>query len=192
MEQTESVVVQVAPDSENDKIAEMEHFGWSLQSRQEVIGHLREAETPDNLLAAVGRGMKEGATGKKTYEYDHYVKLHFGRAKSLPGINKLRALEVEYSALPFPPSPGGLLWPVLFTLMPIPGGIAMISDPLGKQGSPGLLGLIVVAAWIALGVYWIKKRTRKRAEVAAVRARSYNRAQEILAEATISSSSAAA
>ena len=81
MEQTESVIIQVSPDFEDDKIAEMKRFGWNLQSRQEVIGHLREAETPDNALAALGRGTKEGATGKRTYKYDQYVRLHFVRAR---------------------------------------------------------------------------------------------------------------
>jgi hypothetical protein len=192
MEQTESVVVQVGPDYENDKIAEMEKFGWNLQNRQEVVGHLREAETPDSLLAAVGRGMLEGATGKKTYEYDHYAKLHFVRPKSLPEVNKIRALEAEYRALPLPGSPGGLLWPVLFTLMPTPAAVACLADPLGKAGTPGLGLLIVAIPWFLLGIYWIKKRTRKRAEASAVRAASYKRAQEIVAEATRLTSNAGA
>ena len=39
MEQTESVVVQVAPDYENMRIKEMEMFGWNLHGRlSESIG----------------------------------------------------------------------------------------------------------------------------------------------------------
>lgn len=36
MERTESIVVQVAPDYENDRIKEMGMFGWNLQGRQEI------------------------------------------------------------------------------------------------------------------------------------------------------------
>jgi hypothetical protein len=80
MEQIESVIIQVSPDFENNKIAEMRRFGWNLQSRQEVVGHLREADTPDNAPAA-GRGTMESATSKRTYKYDQYVKLYFVRAR---------------------------------------------------------------------------------------------------------------
>jgi len=80
MEQIESVIIQISPDLENHKIADMKRFGWDLQSRQEVIGHLREAD-PDNAAAAVSQDMKEGVAGKKTYKYCQYVKLHFVRAR---------------------------------------------------------------------------------------------------------------
>jgi len=105
MERTESVVVAVSPDYENDKIKEMSVFGWNLQNRQEVIGHLREAEIPDSLAAAMFRGAVEGATGTTTVEYDHYVKLHFVRDASLPNLAKIRELEREYFALPVPVFP---------------------------------------------------------------------------------------
>ena len=36
MDRTESTVTQVAPTYENEKIREMERFGWSLQGRQEI------------------------------------------------------------------------------------------------------------------------------------------------------------
>ena len=177
MERTESIVVSISPQFENDKIAQMSNFGWNLQSRQEIIGHLREAESPDSLMAAVGRGMKEGATGKKTYEYDHYVKLHFVRSLNLPNLPRIKQLESEYFTLPFPTAKG-IVWPVLFTLMPIPGAIGMLSDPLGKQ-SPGLAGLFVVAVWMLLGVYWVKSRLRKRQVGAATCAANAARAGQI-------------
>jgi hypothetical protein len=68
MDRTESIVVSVSPANENSKIREMATFGWNLQGRQEVIGHLREAETPDNLATAIFRGALEGATSTKTVE----------------------------------------------------------------------------------------------------------------------------
>jgi hypothetical protein len=81
MEQTESVIIRVAPDAGDHKIAEMQRFGWKLQSREEVIGHLIDAETPDNAVAVIDRAMKEGAPDKKTYQLYHYVELHFVRER---------------------------------------------------------------------------------------------------------------
>ncbi|HEX4955368.1 MAG TPA: hypothetical protein VF017_18410 [Thermoanaerobaculia bacterium] len=115
MERTESIVVSVAPDRENEKISEMQHFGWSLQGRQEVVGHLREAEAPDTLGAAMFRGALEGATGRNTYEYDHYVKLHFVRDLHLAHGAEIRTLEREYFSLPMPS------FPRLF-----PGGVFLV------------------------------------------------------------------
>lgn len=173
MEQTESAVVQVAPDYENDKIKEMESFGWNLQGRQEIHEKGEAFGRPSYIDSST--------YVVKTTVYK-YVKLHFARPKSLPGISKIRPLESEYQALPFPPSPGGLVWPVLFTLVPIPASIAMLADPMGKHGSPGLGGLIIVAGWIALGIYWIKNRIRKRDAASSTRAASNKRAGEILNE----------
>jgi hypothetical protein len=65
MEQTESVIIRVAPDVEEHTIAEMQRFGWNLQTREEVVGRLGESETPDNVVVS-GRAMKEGAVGRKT------------------------------------------------------------------------------------------------------------------------------
>ena len=181
MERTESTVVSVAPDFENDKIKEMAFFGWNLQGRQEIVGPLHEQEASDNLFTAVARGVQEGATGRKTLERDHYVKLHFVRSLELPNLARIKQLEAEFHGLPVPVSPGGLLWPIIFTLIPIPGAIGMLSDPMGKQ-SPGLIGLIVVAGWIFLGLRWIKKRRQKRNAADAQYADSRNRAAEIFRE----------
>lgn len=46
MERTESTVIQVAPDYENDKIKEMEGFGWNLQGRQEVTRMVMHTVVP--------------------------------------------------------------------------------------------------------------------------------------------------
>jgi hypothetical protein len=122
------MVVSAPPSSENECIKEREAFGWNLQGRQEVIGHIREAETPDALGAAIWRGAIEGATNTKTVEYDHYVKLHFVRPVSLPSLQSLRTLEAQYLTLPVPNFPkllpGGWLlllfwypfWPLYYFL----------------------------------------------------------------------------
>jgi hypothetical protein len=173
MERTESIVVSISPQFENDKIAQMSNFGWNLQNRQEVVGHLREAEIPDNLMTAVGRGMKEGASGKKILEYDHYTKLHFVRSLSMPGLSQIKQLESEYFALPFPAAKG-IVWPVLFTLMPIPALFGTLSDPLRNLG---LVGFCIL--WMLLGVYWVTSRIRKRQAAASACAASAARAQRI-------------
>lgn len=184
MERTESTVVSVAPDFENDKIREMSFFGWNLHGRQEIIGPLQERGTSDNLFKEIGLGMMEGATGKKTFVRDHYVKLHFVRSLSLPNLGRIQKLEAEFRGLPLPNSPGSLVGPILFTLMPLPGGFVMLADPLGKQG-PGLLGLVVVIGWIFLGISWIKKRNQKRSAVEAQHRASRKRAAEIFQELPI-------
>jgi hypothetical protein len=176
---TESFVASIAPEDENSKIQQMELFGWSLQGRQEIIGPLQRAAIPDSLLSAVGRGAWEGATGRTTVSRDHYVKLHFVRDPQMEGIERLRALENEYFSLQFPAAKG-IVWPVLFTLMPIPGGFAMIAGATTGQGSgPGLQGLIVVAGWMALGVVWIRNRIRSRHQARATTEASIRRAYEI-------------
>jgi hypothetical protein len=181
MERTESTVVSVAPDFENEKIREMAFFGWNLHGRQEIIGPLQERGTSDNLFKEIGVGMMEGATGKKTFVRDHYVKLHFVRSLSLPNLGRIQKLEAEFRGLPLPPSPGGLVGPVLFTLMPLPGTLVGLADPLGTHG-PGFFILIVAVPWILLGISWIKKRKQKRAAVEAQHLASRKRASEIFQE----------
>jgi zinc-ribbon domain len=178
---TESIVLSVPPSFENECIKERELFGWNLQNRQEVIGHLRLAETPDNLGHAIWQGAVEGATGKKTLEYDHYVKLHFARSVALPNLSRIKQLESEYFSLPFPGAKG-ILWPVIFTLMPVPGALVALSDPLGKHGGPGLPVLVGAIVWIILGLRWVRGRRQKRAAAASTCAASRERAEAIKQE----------
>lgn len=169
MERTESMVVQVAADYENDKIKEMQLFGWNLQSRQEIMGHLKEAETPDNLFVAIGRGMKEGATGKKTYEYDHYVKLHFVRDLNLPNLSEIKKLETEYCNLPYPEIPS-LTWPIGLTAFFFLGMI------IENTRTPGY-GFFVI--FTALCAFWVYKRVKKRKAVVEFHKQSEQRGHEI-------------
>lgn len=163
-------------------ISERQNFGWNLQGRQEVIGHLREAETPDNLGQAVWRGFVEGATETKTVEYDHYVKLHFQRSLGLRSLPKIRELEAEYFSLPLPSRPGSLFWPIVFTLMPIPGGLMGLVDPTGKR-SPGIFITVSAAFWMFLGIRWIRSRRRRTRQAAQICEMSRTRATAITEEA---------
>ena len=120
MARTESIVVQVAPDYENEKIQEMQLFGWNLQGRQEIH------EEGD----AYGR---PSYISSDTYvvktKVRKYVKLHFVRDLDLPNLEKIRNLETEYFNLPYPGTQS-LLWPIIFTLLPIPGTITGILGTL--------------------------------------------------------------
>lgn len=165
MERTESTIVQAAPDFENAKIKEMEEFGWSLQGRQEIHEEGDAYGRPSYLSSD---------TYVVKVKVHQYVKLHFVRSLGLPNLARVKELESEYLNLSFPQKPG-IVWPVLFTLMPIPGGLGMISDPLGKTG-PGLPGLLVVAAWIFLGLWWIQSRIKKRQSAEQTCAESVQRA----------------
>lgn len=95
MERTESNIVQVAPDYENEKIREMEAFGWSLQNRQEIH------EQGD----AYGRPSLIGSDYIIKTSVQKYVKLHFARSLSLPNLDAIKALEAQYNNLSYPDFP---------------------------------------------------------------------------------------
>jgi len=123
MERTESVVVQVAPNYENEKIKEMEMFGWNLQGRQEMHEEGDAYGSPSLL---------DSSTYVIKTKVSHYVKLHFVRPLSLPNLDRIKPLEAQYFGLPFPEFPrlvpGGIflllfwwyLWPLwcIFGYMP--------------------------------------------------------------------------
>jgi hypothetical protein len=117
MERTESIVVQVAPDYENDKIKQMEAFGWNLHGRQEIheqgdaYGRPSYIDSSEYII-------------KMTVH--NYVKLHFVRDTGLPNLDKIKSLEAQYFNVPFPEFPklvpGGWLlllfwypaWPIWY------------------------------------------------------------------------------
>lgn len=113
MERTESIVIQVAPDYENEKIRETELFGWNLQGRQELH---EEGE------AFAQRSIWSDDYIIKTKVYN-YVKLHFVRDLNLPNLKEIHKLEDQYYSLSVPkyPSlipPGGIFGFILwFCLM---------------------------------------------------------------------------
>ena len=170
MERTESFIIEVVPSYENAKIKQMEMFGWNLQGRQEIMGHLMEAKTSDSLFVAMWRGGMEGATGKKYYEYDHYVKLHFARSLNLPNLVEIKKLEAEYRNLPYPKIPS-LKGPIIFILFWLIGLVPNVQAP---PGAP-----IIVTIFIAIGGAWFYSRMNKRKVSMETRQQSEHRGKEI-------------
>jgi hypothetical protein len=170
MERTESTVVQVAPQYENDKIKEMEGFGWNLQGRQEVH---QEGD-------AYGRPSFDGSSYITKTKVHSYVKLHLVRALELPHLDEIRRLEAEYFAQAFAEMPG-MKAAGCFTLFGI-AGIVICAAMSGQQGTPGLFGVIMYLVWTALGVLWWRSRTAKRKAALEANTRSAARMGEIKAE----------
>src|SRR5262249_12281118 len=150
MQRTESTIVQVAPSYENERIHEMEMFGWNLQGRQEIH---QEGD-------AYGAPNWSGNTYVIKTRIHHYVKLHFVRNLGLPNIQRLRTLEGEYFNAPFAQVPG-MKVPVLFTLF-WALGIVVFLISMNQPGSPGLGGVAMSVVAAALGMLWIKSRSTKR------------------------------
>lgn len=155
MERTESVVVQVAPDYENEKIKEMEAFGWNLQSRQEM--HVEgDAEGKPSLT---------GGSYIVTTKISHYVKLHFVRSLDLANLNEIKRIESEYSGLPFPSIPS-IKGPLILI------GVAILAM-IGGGGRVEALPLAIII--IALGGYWYYSRNKKRNNSKAICEESLNK-----------------
>lgn len=165
MERTESRVLQVSPDWENDKIQEMQTFAWNLQGRQEIH------EEGD----AEGRPTLLGDGYVITTKVKHYVKLHFARSLTLPNLNRIREIEAEYDGTPFPGAPS-LTWSYIIT------GFFVLGALIGNAQDP-ITARVVFALLAAAGVYWIQSRGKKRKEVIATCQASLKRRAELLAEA---------
>ncbi len=155
MERTESIVIQVSPPDENNKIKEMEMFGWSLQSRQEL------GETYLNPWF-IGRGytMKQKIS---------HVKLHFVRNLNLPNLNKIKEIESEYSSLIFP-KPPAFGYYILCAFFSFWGGISLLDnlfkglrDPIGFLSSFLFSGAF--AGFGIWGFHQIKKKRQKNPEI---------------------------
>jgi hypothetical protein len=163
MERTESVVVQVAPSFENEKIKEMGAFGWNLQGRQEIHEEGDAYGRPSYL---------DSSTYVVKTKVNQYVKLHFARPLALPNIEKIKQIESEYNNLPFPARPS-LLWPVGLTAFCVLGLI------IGNPHSP-IGARIFFAALAALCGYWVSKRMAKRRDAMAACQQSARRSNELL------------
>ncbi|OFV80827.1 MAG: hypothetical protein A2Y78_03320 [Acidobacteria bacterium RBG_13_68_16] len=125
--------MQVAPDYENDKIQEMQAFGWNLQGRQE-IHEKGEVEGRPSFVS-------DSTYVVKTTVYK-YVKLHFVRSLELPKLAKIKALEAEYFALSFPSLPG-LKAAGCFTFFGVISAVTYASQ-LGKLKGAGTFVLIML------------------------------------------------
>jgi hypothetical protein len=180
MERTESVVIQVAPSYENQKIEEMQIFGWNLQGRQEIHEEGDAYGRPSYL--------SDSTYIVKTTVH-HYVKLHFVRSLRLPNLKRFREIENEYANLPFlsPPSLKGPGCLIAFFAIGIFPALAVMSE--GKIAE-GFGMLVVYGLFVGLGVVWLRKRQAKRQEANAISQRSLDRAKELLAAARKLSSKA--
>ena len=172
MERTESLVVQVAPVSENNKIKEMEMFGWSLQNRQEI-----HEEGDAYIDSDYG-----GSYTIKT-KVSHYVKLHFSRDLSLPNLGQIQQIEQEYFSLPFPASPPQT-WPVIFTsffVFVLISSFATIFSPGATFGAVGG-AMAIFAIPTVLSLLWLKSRVKKRKAAKQICQQSLQRIEELIAQ----------
>ncbi len=87
MERFESKVIRVSPSNENIRIGRMAIFGWSLQSRQDVVEPVSASSTTD------------GDEIETDIQVTHHVALHFVRPLSLPHLEEIKQLEFEYFQL---------------------------------------------------------------------------------------------
>ncbi len=195
MERTESLVIQVAPSFENQKIAEMEMFGWNLQGRQEIH------EAGDAYGAP---SFFDSNTYVIKQRVSQYVKLHFVRSLSLPNIDEIKQLELEYFNLPFP-APPSQKWPIgciaiaLVWLLCVGcaaiGMIGMaVTESSSGNGIPDigqtLLGFIfmiggnVILSLAALvpGIFWYRSNEKKRKESNLICEQSASKAKDIVAQ----------
>lgn len=171
MERTESVVVQVAPQYENEKISEMQMFGWNLQGRQEVHQE-GDAYGRPSYLNSDNYVVKTKVSS--------YVKLHFIRSLNLRNLNEIQQIESEYHnlAIPAPKSyvvPGCLIAFFAFAIF----GVTPVL--MKKSVSDGLFGLAVYVTFAALGVLWLVSRIRKNQEAKTIRQQSLQRIEELKA-----------
>jgi len=167
MERTESTVVQVSPTFENDKIQEMQRFGWNMQGRQEIH---EEGE-------AYGRpSFISDSTYVVKTTVKHYVKLHFVRSLNLPNLERIKKIEAEYSALPFP-APPPLGWPIGLAIF-FSFGIVMTLSFATDFG-----GVVLFGGFLALCVWWASKRMTARSRAQETCSASAGRARTLLAEA---------
>jgi hypothetical protein len=164
MSRTESVVIQVAPSHENDKIREMALFGWELYGRQEMA-------VAGNTTGTVTPGMFGGGTVTLTTQVRHYVKLHFARSLAMPGLEFVRGIEAEYFRQPFPKAPAPAL----------PAGLAVVLAFIAINTFP------YAACWVCLLLCalcggWIWLCVKQRQEAEEVCAASLKRRQELVAQ----------
>ncbi len=175
MERTESTVVQVAPQQENEMIQEMELFGWNLQGRQEIQESGQAYGRPSYLSELTD-------TYVVKITVTSYVKLHFVRSLKMPNLDRLKEIQEEYFSLPFPKAPSLLLPKAVIAffsfgiLVVVPS--FMLNDELGGVGF-GIFALLVYGVFVLLGVRWLKKRQLQQAHAYEMVKASRKRMEEL-------------
>lgn len=167
MERTESIIVQVAPNFENEKIKEMGAFGWNLQGRQEIHEEGDAYGRPSYI---------DSSTYVVKTKVKHYVKLHFVRSLSLANIETIKQVEADYNSLPFP-APPSLVWPIGLTAFCALGVI------IGNPQDP-VTARIFFAVLTALCGYWVSRRLSKRKAAVATCQDSAMKSRQLLEHAT--------
>lgn len=182
MERFESKIIQVAPGLENYQIKEMELFGWSLQSRQDI---------QEQGLAYTRRDYFDKELYITEQEVEHYVKLHFIRSLSLPNLDRIRKIELEYFNLPFPfpeaDDEGAKLGCFFFSMLLGLWGFYMFSHMSAKSDMDRLPGYLFSALFVIVGIFILKSilsnEGRKAANAAkAICLSSHQRRKELKAE----------
>jgi len=138
----------------------MENFGWSLASRQEIHEE--------------GDAYGSPAVFSDSYviktKVSPYVKLHFSRSLSLPNLDKIKQIESDYMALPFPglPTTKSFLWPVACILIGL----------FGFTGGSGMIAEAVL--FLELGGFWLYIKIQKRQKNLAICLQSLERQKELV------------
>lgn len=90
MARTESKVMQVHPNDEQQVINLMQRFHWSLLNAQEI--KLRDSHLESSYTGDI----------KSVTVTEHYIKLSFSRDIDLPNLDKVKRLENQFFSLPQP------------------------------------------------------------------------------------------
>jgi hypothetical protein len=172
VERTESRVVQVAPDWENQKIEEMQQFGWSLQNRQEIEQEGEAYGRPSHMAEFTGTYVIKTMVSR-------FVKLHFVRSLSMANLDEIRQLEAAYEALPFP---GKVSYkgPGCLTAFFAVGYIPALQKLSAGRVSEGLLLVLGYSLIVGAGLFWLSRRHRKNRDAEQSCRRSAGEAQSLM------------
>lgn len=165
MSRMESVVVEAAPSSVNQKIHQMEAFGWDLVSQQEVV---QEGNT-----VAVVHSSGDVTSSTKLHKY---VKLHFQRRVDLPNLDRIRPLEVEFGNIQFLLPNTSLKWPLIIVGL---GVLEWFGG--GMHVFPAMAGLLIIGA----GGFWAYSRVQAGQKASAANEEGLSRQQQLMHEAKV-------
>lgn len=138
MARMESKSLTCKPSDENATIQKFQHFGWSLDSSQEIYNKDSHLEN-------------RGGTTYSITETTNYVKLVFKRDMDMPYYNEIISLEKQYDSIPVPPpsfSKGlkiliwvGILLMFFLTLVVRPVALKILFDIIAWGGVGGFFAL---------------------------------------------------
>ncbi len=152
MERTESVVVQVAPNGEQEKIKEMAVFRWNLQNRQEFHEE-GDVEGRPSMLAEFNN------TYVITTKVHHYVKLHFVRSLNLKGYGEIKRIEDECRKQSFPKQASfkSYLFPIGLLALGVFSVFGAFPPDMESSSSTTVV-FVIGGFWLAIKILLLKKR----------------------------------